>query len=351
MSSPVLNYDLLDPDRREQEVHIAHPEVVHYTDWNGLNGMISSQTIWATRYDHLNDSTEIVHLRERLVQAVLPHVSIRFKKEVGDSYKRKRAVQKAGGLHIAVRQNAEAIVDAAYKTNFVGRPGATAFSIPFITSFCSHSNDSDYLKENGLLSQWRAYGGTGVERFAIVFDTEKLAASLRSEYERWSYVFMRFIDVVYNDERLEFSMKFSALISAICSAYDSLYDENRGGGINEHTFNTFMSAATRFKHQAFIEEREVRIVAAPTTQELRDYVQVMAGSYDEDNREIKQVQYREKNGIKVPYLSLLERLERELPIRRIIVGPCHDQAVATEKVRKLVGAKFKVVRSKTPFLG
>jgi hypothetical protein len=42
----------------------------------------------------------------------------------------------------------------------------------YITSLCSHYPDHAYEVKNGLLSQWRAYGGA--ERYCIVFDTEKL---------------------------------------------------------------------------------------------------------------------------------------------------------------------------------
>lgn len=47
-----------------------HPEhlIFHYTSGDGLLGILSSDTIWATSIHHLNDGKEFSHARE-LVQA------------------------------------------------------------------------------------------------------------------------------------------------------------------------------------------------------------------------------------------------------------------------------------------
>jgi hypothetical protein len=45
------------------EFQAAHPELHHYTNAGGLEGIIKSNTIRATHFCDLNDSSEVTHLR------------------------------------------------------------------------------------------------------------------------------------------------------------------------------------------------------------------------------------------------------------------------------------------------
>ena len=48
----------------------SYPELHHYTSYAGLSGILESQTIWATHFFHLNDSSEVSLLRNPLTEAV-----------------------------------------------------------------------------------------------------------------------------------------------------------------------------------------------------------------------------------------------------------------------------------------
>jgi hypothetical protein len=338
-------------DITEPEVHVEHPEIVHYTDWAGLQGIVSQRVIWATRYDHLNDSSEIVHLESRLSRAIEPHVARRLKDHMRKSFRAQRAIREAGGLSAAAKNDARAIVEGAYKAHFSGSLTASAFSIPFIASFCSHTADETYLKENGLLSQWRAYGGAGKERYAIVFDTLGLKMLLDKEFARYRYLFGQFSDVIYDDDGLRFDEKFANLISETCQAYDALYSEKRHEDIPERLFHDLLAVATRLKHRAFREEREVRISVSPLTIESRRDIMHHAGFDEAEGKEIKPVLHRDRGGKSVPYISLFDGLSSALPIRRVIVGPCRNQSSAIDKASDLLGPGLKIVRSETPFIG
>jgi len=70
-----------------------------------------------------------------------------------------QAIEQTGVLDIAAQLAAEGLVDSFYKVSFESRD-SFSFAEPYITSFCTHA-DWPYERENGLLSQWRGYGGAG----------------------------------------------------------------------------------------------------------------------------------------------------------------------------------------------
>ena len=48
----------------------SHPELHHYVDFGGLEGIFKNQTLWATNYRQLNDTKETAILKQPLVQAL-----------------------------------------------------------------------------------------------------------------------------------------------------------------------------------------------------------------------------------------------------------------------------------------
>ena len=55
---------------KETEVYQDHPELHHYTNWGGLSGILTSGELHATRYDRLNDFTEVNHFKDVLISAL-----------------------------------------------------------------------------------------------------------------------------------------------------------------------------------------------------------------------------------------------------------------------------------------
>lgn len=52
----------------------THPELFHYTGIGGLEGIVKSQTLWATHAAFSNDATEIRAFEARLPQILRPAV-------------------------------------------------------------------------------------------------------------------------------------------------------------------------------------------------------------------------------------------------------------------------------------
>ena len=123
-----------------------HPELFHYTDAAGLNGIIKTQTLWATHYKHLKDAEEVDHY---------------FKDRLPD---------------VLGNNAGEAIANWRTKLFVDDDPLAE----PYITSFCTTSNEK--VKKHGLLSQWRGYSQGG--GYAIVFKTSGLMELLGEEKKR-----------------------------------------------------------------------------------------------------------------------------------------------------------------------
>jgi hypothetical protein len=53
----------------------SHPELHHYTNFPGMEGIHKSQTLWAINYRHLNDTKEVKVLEEPLIEALTKRFS------------------------------------------------------------------------------------------------------------------------------------------------------------------------------------------------------------------------------------------------------------------------------------
>jgi hypothetical protein len=128
----------------------SHPELHHYTNFPGLEGIHKTQTLWGINYRDLNDTKEVKVLEEPLIEALTKRFS-------DDAKVRMFAKETSGGIAEIAAYRARRVVQGFYDTSF--RSPAARLDI-YVTSFCTHANDP-YAKEHGLLSQWRGYGGEG----------------------------------------------------------------------------------------------------------------------------------------------------------------------------------------------
>ena len=51
-----------------------YPELFHYTTLGGLEGILKSQSLWATHYQDLNDSQEMIYAKQVLKKHVVPYL-------------------------------------------------------------------------------------------------------------------------------------------------------------------------------------------------------------------------------------------------------------------------------------
>ena len=145
------------------------------------------------------------------------------------------------------------------------------------------------------LSQWRAYGS-----YAIEFDENFLHESL-SVYE-----------CIYNlDKKREMSKE--ALVESIENiCKDMTKQEGCIGSDSIDSIISLIEKAATFKHDGFIEEREMR------------------GLVNSDNNDI---QYRMRENILIPYVEIEISLDC---IKRIHIGPIRDQELAYASMSSFV---------------
>jgi hypothetical protein len=330
------------------EIYEGHLELFHYTKFKALEGIVASNSIWATRYDRMNDTSEVIHLRDYLFRSLEPYAIEIAKQYVRGSLKRKRQADKFGGIIKAARHNANETIRAAYDVSFLGRGGQSPHFVPYIASFCGHTGDSEYVRANGLLSQWRAYGDCN-ERFALVFDTQGLHELLLAESKLFAFSPLRFVDVVYDDDSFDFDARFPVLAAELRRHHSSLYEDQMPDFSESKLPEEFIAATTCLKSRGFSEEREVRIVAVPLTTELRKNLIESTGEDEAAGRALIPIKHRDRDGVDVPYVSLFETQGRSLPIKRIIVGPCRDQDGAVARVCELTrGLEISIHKSSVP---
>ena len=237
----------------------SHSELHHYTTLSGLSGIIQSNTIWATHFSNLNDASEVMLLRDPLSRALATRfLSYLLTRQSIDPHLRAFIKQRGGSVKVA-NSDAHQLIKILYTVTF-----DNSFAEPFITSFCSH--DQPYEKEHGLLSQWRGYGIDG--GFCIVFDTAALLTLLQTEFNAHNWVHLKIAPVFYAIEGILIESIFPELLARCEYFCERMLDRGNPISAKEGLAPFLFSSATRFKHQGFREEREVRIVGIPATKEV-----------------------------------------------------------------------------------
>ena len=200
----------------------------------------------------------------------------------------------------------------------------------------------NYVRENGLLSQWISYGGTA--GCMIVFDTTKLNRLLSQESEEY-LISTDIFEVVYmknTDVEIEEFPDFCDILLEMCKS--TIKQE-----IDKETGRRFLYASVnieeRLKHVAFSAENEVRMSASLFNDDraIREI--------DPDGKKVqKEVCYRMKGNIPVPYITLFGA-PKKLPIEKVIVGPNLEQQRIVDSIQRMCEPSgIKVTCSSTPYV-
>jgi DUF2971 family protein len=308
-----------------------HPELFHYTTAGGLEGILGTQTLWATHARYLNDTSEMTAFSDRLPEFLGPAVDAGIEPLLKFQANQKFLVQLGGREKLVEHLTREA--SGAIYAALLGSPDTAPYIEPYIISFCT--TDKPRVSEHGLLSQWRGYGRDG--GYALVFDTARLDALLAEEAGRWTWG-LSGGDVVYStasaeEVRQELGNEIDAIKGAIVT-----YLASSGSSLAslEPMYEAITQCVSRYKHWGFEEEHEVRIVAIPANQsniqEMRRLGHVVS--------EIPRHTFL-RNGTTVRCVHLFEGLtsipSKTLPIKRIIVGPHVDK----EKRRRALDIRLQ----------
>jgi hypothetical protein len=277
--------------------------VFHYTDSAGLLGILSSKSLFATHYRYLNDVSEGSLIRDLILPILEDEIT-----EINSKLRERSLLRGFYETH-GVRGNR--LQAEGFYTSLVNSLDDT--TPPFVLSFCAHTEEKTI--KHGLLSQWRAYAGSA--GFAIEFDLDELNKLMKVESDTFAYPVLKPDYVRYK-------------------GYDELFDRNMYRGVAGELIRrmfwkssrdvsditgekeldpvilNFANTAPFLKDEGFQEEQEYRIVAGRVDQDKIT---------PEATRRVKEIKFRSKEGLIVPYIELFEGVSRDLPVISIIVGP------------------------------
>jgi hypothetical protein len=277
------------------------PELVyHYTDDNGLKGILENGNLWFTDIFNLNDPTEIAHGFKKAVELL-------------DRLTRPRMP-----IH-------ETFVSGF--ANFADKGGLGAAANFFTCSFSLASDD---------LGQWRAYADNG-QGYALGFDAKELDESFTGDHKNNPSTFL----VTYDDAKLE------KLFWEIINAGIALIGLPRGKELTQQQariymvqFSTmfsvlFLNASLYFKHEAYKNEEEFRF--------LQTFRKDLPPNHKTRSRPYSLVKYREVNWRNVAAGSL----------RKIVIGPGANfpkaRQFAEDCCKEFNKSPVEIVQSKIPY--
>lgn len=272
----------------QRAVSDAPLELTHYTDLNGLCGIVGTGQLWASSVSFLNDRQELLYGLDSALE-----VAERIAKK--ETYAHWRT---------ALRKAVEALKGGA---------------LPSTYALC-------LCTEDDVLSQWRGYGGQ-VQGVALTFDQLALTDLLEN-------VKARLIKVVYDHAKMStiVTNEIRAKLDELDLFDDLLGRVSEAEKLNRAT-EMISSLLPQFKHRGFADEREHRYVIQHDT--VREAVC-----------------FRVVRNVIAPYLKL-PAVGQKLPVKRVTVGPGHDQALTRQSLQIYLArhgySEVEVTLSQVPF--
>ena len=128
-----------DNDSQKSSIQVSkvYKRLFHYTTWDGLVGILESQSLWATHHRFLNDYSETLLMRDKLIELAKPIVREVSSEILDRSSNREQIMQQItndhGTFEVLVDQSSASFIDHMYK--------ALPDDGLYITSFCAESAD------------------------------------------------------------------------------------------------------------------------------------------------------------------------------------------------------------------
>ncbi len=265
----------------------------HYTDLNGLMGIIESKCLWATDIYYLNDFTEMAY--------AFDFISGRIK-YLMDSFPREDRSQM--GLRIrlpdGVRTEYEFFEDLEKVISGIKK------SPDDYTSFvCSFSKNGDRL------SQWRGYS-KGEGGYCIAFDRKKLVELGKGKFT--------ICECLYRPDKNQKKLVDEIVTKEIQKSFEKSSKKNGDDSVLVEAMIKFYFIAPRLKDPAFHEEGEWRFFQHSSK----------AFRFNMDN-----IKYRKGANALIPFTEFeLAKEIKKLPIKSITVGPMPHQKLAKRSLER-----------------
>lgn len=245
-----------------------HPQkIFHYADAHGVNGILSSNKIWATNIGYLNDHSEFIYSKDIILSCITSFINSSKNRKVRLTFDK-------------VKEKFESLDNPS-----------TSF---FISCFCENKD---------LLSQWRAYGANG-GGYSLGFYPNIMGIDPKKSGTSFD-----FRPVIYDrkiQEKLIFNfINFAAQEIPTLSESDDISEKSE---LANEIMMHLVEYMLMFKHPSFSEEKEWRIIQVA---------------------KIEDVKFRTSNNILVPYIEIDLSLKDDfgqshLPLSDIVIGPTNN---------------------------
>jgi hypothetical protein len=308
--------------------------LVHYTSAQGLEGILRSNTLWATHASHTNDGEELqtwTKLLDRFCETRFwegPWESPALKNLTGIIENWRKAIEKLKRTLIT-DDNLQEIQT-------------------YIFSFSEHKKTENHIQKNGRLSQWRAYGDYGIVFNKIEFNKiiykvpafvldPVLYANVDESLEKGGKIYNLFYGLVITYALMENKHINNALSKKVLQLLP-LLPEDYDNDESPYFLNVkyYLQIITLIKNIGFEEENEYRLAIFNSNVENHP-----------ENFTIR------RNRL-VPYIDIFHH--DPLPIEKILIGPAPagEQAERKKMVETLLRHLKKdipVVCSAIPYRG
>lgn len=280
----------------------------HYTDANGLKGIIESKSLWLTDIKYMNDANELTYA-QNLIKNVVEDKSF--------EYSEHRPFFK--------------------KLEWFSDPFEDSFDV-YATCFC---------EEEGLLSQWRSYGA-----YCIEFDLTSPFRTNRhfTRSSGWHRAFLR--KVIYDKDQQ---------VRIVGEIIDDLYsifkyhlkktdqtEEQLIQSFGSYFANVLMEFVLSFKDPIFKEEKEWRIIHLNDKKldkvnyrnkgdYIIPYVDISFRTVDETDFEeyFKKIEKSGKPVLSTDYDKYIN-CKGKFPLTKVTIGPINHPEIAKKSVHDLL---------------
>jgi hypothetical protein len=315
--------------------------LVHYTSAQGLEGILRSNTLWATHSSYTNDEEELQTWKKLLgrfcetrfwetPQFKNLNFSIEF-------------TEKGKGEENGWRTALECIKEALITTD------EQQEAKTYLFSFSQNKKTEKHIQNNGRLSQWRAYGDYGIVFNKIEFKNlvytipsflldPVLYVNVDEPLEKGGKIYQRFRGLLITTAlTLNDEIDTQSLKTPLQTLFPEDYKNNEASPLNYYA-----KISPFIKNIGFEEENEYRLAIF--------------------NSKFQSKQHKEQFTIRrhriIPYVDVFEHapLHDPLPIEKILIGPAPagEQAERKKMVETLLRHLKKdipVVCSAIPYRG
>ena len=287
-----MDFDKLDEAKinefrdKFKQKEITDEPIYHYTSLEALKNILHTNTLWATNCEYTNDLLELKDF-ERLINEQLSS-----------------KIEDIKLFYIVQKALLEGMQFLRKKT--------------FLISF---SMDIDK-------AMWKNYGKNGI---VIEFDNKKMLKILSTENciinkdNESKHIILehkQFARVLYDDEKIIDYFTFSRNLLKLCNSIGN-QDEKDGyiNNILKNLLNTLFGIYFLKKDMNFSYEKEIRMV------------------FVINNDEINKIEnFRIKNNLIIPYISLIFKENRCIPIKKIIINPENKDEMYKDGLKSLLMA-------------